>query len=103
MDDKYTRPYYGINDDRTYDMNGDGVFDSSDKALGAPFSYYSYDMHLYAKWEPVHRHSYVNWKWMEKNHWKTCDAVLPVSVPHINTAAGNTTKNSIGKNVPVVP
>lgn len=83
MDDKYTRPYYGINDDRTYDMNGDGVFDSSDKALGAPFSYYSYDMHLYAKWEPVHRHSYVNWKWDEKNHWKTCEcSAAGISSPH---------------------
>lgn len=83
MDEKYTRPYYGINDDRTYDMNGDGVFDSSDKALGAPFSYYSYDMHLYAKWEPVHRHSYVNWKWDKKNHWKTCEcSAAGISSPH---------------------
>lgn len=35
LDSDYTRPFYGLNDDRTYDMNGDGVYDYKDE--GEPF------------------------------------------------------------------
>lgn len=49
LDSDYTRPFYGLNDDRTYDMNGDGVYDYKDK--GEPFEGSNWNMDLYAKWE----------------------------------------------------
>lgn len=49
LDSDYTRPFYGLNDDRTYDMNGDGVYDYKDE--GEPFEGSNWNMDLYAKWE----------------------------------------------------
>lgn len=51
LDSDYTRPFYGLNDDRTYDMNGDGVYDYKDE--GEPFEGSNWNMDLYAKWEPA--------------------------------------------------
>lgn len=49
LDADLKHPFYGLNDDRTYDTNGDGERTSED--TGEPFEDGSYSVTLYAKWE----------------------------------------------------